>query len=504
MEIDNDFKVFLNTFETALKQAFHEQHDINELSHERGLPPEVWQVIMQASPLAVAIPKAYGGRGCLVNECLRLLSAASYESLPLSLTFGINIALFLEPLAKYGEDSLKAEVLPGFTDGHRMGGLMITEPDFGSDALNMKTAYRATGSGYAIKGHKHWQGLTGQAHYWLVAARKTLDNGELARDVDFFMTDNAVARQHIKVESLYSNLGLYMIPYGLNRIDVEVPRNHRLQPESTGIKMMLDILHRSRMQFPGMGMGFIKRMLDEALSHCTARVVGQGNLLTLDSVQFQLSRIQTAYTLCSGMCARSSEISGIDHNLAQEGIEANSMKALVTDLMQESAQLCLQVSGANGYRISHIAGRGIVDSRPFQIFEGSNEMLYTQIAELTLRQMKKQKQSDFLAFLSEFTLTNLAAPEFAKHLRFEPGTNMPQRKLVDLGKIIARIICVQYVLALRTKGFREDLVRSCVVNMDFDIAHLASNLALGGHADLIPEYEGNSDWMDFVDDKALA
>src|SRR5690606_144995 len=175
-----------------------------------------------------------------------------------SLTFGINIALFLEPVAKYGDTSLKEKVLPGFTTGHHMGGLMITEPEFGSDALNMKTAYRTSESGYSIKGRKHWQGLTGQANYWLVAARKDLGNGELARDVDFFMTDNSIPQQHIEVELIYSNLGLYMIPYGLNKIDVEVPVNQRLQPESTGIKMMLDILHRSRMQFPGMGMGFIK------------------------------------------------------------------------------------------------------------------------------------------------------------------------------------------------------------------------------------------------------
>lgn len=498
MNRNDDFNAFINRFNIALKKAFHEQHDINELSHLRGLPPEVWTVIMQASPLSVAIPKEFGGRGAVVKECLSLLSAASYESLPLSLTFGINIALFLEPVAKYGDPSLKEKVLPSFTAEHHMGGLMITEPEFGSDALNMKTLYRITDDGYSIKGHKHWQGLTGQANYWLVAARKELGNGELARDVDFFVTDNSIPQQHIEVESIYSNLGLYMIPYGLNKINIEVPGNQRLQPESTGIKMMLDILHRSRMQFPGMGMGFIKRMLDEALFHCTNRVVGTGNLLMLDSVQFQLSRIQTAYTLCSGMCARSSDISGIDHNLAQEGLEANSMKALVTDLMQESAQLCLQVSGANGYRISHIAGRGIVDSRPFQIFEGSNEMLYTQIAEMVLKHMKKQKETNLYAFLSEFDRTNRSAPRFSEYLGFEPGTTIPQRKLVDLGKIVARIICVQYVLELAEKGFRKDLVESCLFNMKMDIAHLASNFSLNGRADLIPEYEAESDWMDFA------
>src|SRR5690606_39125438 len=101
----------------------------------------------------------------------------------------------------------------------------------------------------------------------------------------------------------------------------------------------------------------------------------------IDQVQYQLSRIQSAFTICSAMCAHSSNMSGIEHNLASEGIEANSMKAVVTDLMQESAQLLVQLSGAQGYRTTHIGGRGIMDSRPFQIFEGSNEMLYSQIAD---------------------------------------------------------------------------------------------------------------------------
>src|SRR3546814_12517888 len=93
-----------------------------------------------------------------------------------------------------------------------------------------------------------------------------------------------------------------MIPYGRNKLNLTIPKKFKLNPESTGIKMMLDILHRSRMQFPGMGMGFIQRMLDEAIAHCKNRVVGAGNLLSLDQIQFQISKIQSAYTICSAMC----------------------------------------------------------------------------------------------------------------------------------------------------------------------------------------------------------
>src|SRR5699024_2955486 len=384
-----DFESFLKNFSDRLYSLFHIETNINKLSLQRGLPKKVWDGIMYLNPLSVAIPKKHGGRGAYAQECLSILSASAYESLPLSLTLGINLGLFLEPLAKYGHEDVKQKIFDKFLHEKAMGGLMITEPDFGSDALNMTTSYKEEENSYQIKGKKHWQVLTGMADFWLVVARKKLNSGKLSRDVSFFVTENAESTQNIKVDQYFNNPGLFMIPYGLNNIDISVPKTHKLDNKSTGIKMMLDVLHRSRMQFPGMGMGFIKRMLDEAIDRCTTRKVAGKLLSELDSVKFQLSRIQASYTLCSGMCARSAEISGIDNDLSGEGLEANSIKALVTDLMSEAANICAQLSGASGYQLENIAGRGIMDSRPFRIFEGANEMLYTQISEGISKQMKK-------------------------------------------------------------------------------------------------------------------
>lgn len=492
------FSEFIKDFEKTLKQLFHETADIDQLSLERGLPPAMMKEILSKKPLSVAIPEEYGGRGSIVKECLAILAAASYESLSLSLTFGINIALFLEPIAKYADNSIKKGIFDRFLEHQNMGGLMITEPDYGSDALNMRTINKALENDYQLKGTKHWQGLTGLADYWIIASRKENDNGELGRDIDFFVADNSIPQQEVIVEELFDNLGLYMIPYGLNKLDLIVPAENKLQPETTGIKMMLDILHRSRMQFPGMGMGFIKRMLDEALTHCKNRTVGTGNLLEIDQVQYQISRIQSAYTICSAMCARSSKISGIEHNLAVEGLEANVIKAVVTDLMQESAQLLVQLSGANGYRISHIGGRGIVDSRPFQIFEGSNEMLYAQIADIITRMMKKQKEGHLFTFLKEFPLTAGVSELFKSELSFTINGSLSQRKMIDLGKIIGRITCVGYVLDLQNKGFRSDLAENCVVTVKQEVAALLASFNADNTVRAIEEYTANSSWLNFV------
>lgn len=496
--MNKDFNAFIDKFTLRLKELFHIESNINHLSLTRGLPDQVWSDIMDLKPLSVAIPKEFGGRGAYVKECLGVLSAASYESLSLSLTMGINIALFLEPLAKYGNKEVQDRVFDQFINHKAMGGLMITEPDFGSDALNMVTAFKELENSYHIKGQKHWQGLTGMADYWLVVAREQTQAENLSRDVGFFLTENAKAEQKIEVEQYFNNPGLYMIPYGLNNIDIQVPKENKLQPVSTGIKMMLDVLHRSRMQFPGMGMGFIKRMLNEALTHCTNRKVGGKMLFELDSVQYQLSRIQSSYTICSGMCAHSAETSGIDQDLSGQGLEANSIKALVTDLMNEAANICVQLFGSKAYKTDHIAGRGIMDSRPFQIFEGANEMLYSQISEMLAKQMKRKKLKNFYDFVKDSDQCNRIADRFKNMLQFELPSSMVQRQSVTLGKIMARLVSLQYVFKMVEKGFREDLYENCVKHMEMDVKKLLSNLISFNDAAPILDYSEQSDWQDFI------
>lgn len=67
-------------------------------------------------------------------------------------------------------------------------------------------------------------------------------------------------------------------------------------------------------------------------------------------------------------------------------------------MMQSAAQSLLQLVGAKGYRRDHIAGSAVVDSRPFQIFEGSNDILYEQISDSILKSMKKVKEANLSRF----------------------------------------------------------------------------------------------------------
>ena len=496
-QVRPDFDAFLEDYRARLRHAFHVRSDVDQLSTERGLPPHVMREIRSGDPLAVYIPEEYGGRGGHIHEGLAVLAASSYESLALSLTFGINWALFLQPVAKYGHESVKAPIFRKFLRDKYMGGLMITEPEYGSDALSMQTSFEEHDDHYRIRGTKHWGGLTGWADFWLLTARRMGDDG-LQRDIDFFICDVNAPGQHIEVEEVFKNLGLYMIPYGRNRIDVKVPKEQRLEPKRNGIMMMLDLLHRSRMQFPGMGMGFLQRILDEALAHCKQRFVGGASLFSYDQVQQRLARLQAAFTTCSAMCAYSSDNALVENDLSRRGLEGNAIKTVVTDLMQDASQSLLQLVGAKGYRLDHIAGRAIVDSRPFQIFEGSNDILYQQITEAVLKQMRRTKESNLLRFLSTYELTGRATDYFKDLLGFEVDFSLPQRKLVELGRALGRIISLQFVLELGDRGFRRDLVDGAVAVLHQDVAGLLSTYRDAHTADVVDDYEEDSSWLQFV------
>lgn len=495
-----DFSNFIDHYKNKLHSLFNVKDDIDQISLHRGLPEDIFNEVMACKPLSVFIPEEYGGRGAETHEALAMLEASSYESLSLSLMMGINGALFLQPVVNYGSEAVKQPIFDRFLEENNMGGLMITEPDFGSDALHMQTSFkkkeREEGTVYNVKGTKHWAGLTGAADFWLITARRANGSGELGRDIGFFIHDSR--RGGIEVEEYYKNLGLYMLPYGRNKIDITVPEEYKLKPKSIGIKMMLDVLHRSRLQFPGMGMGFLKRMMVEAITHCKERYVGGQSLFNYDQVKKRLNRLQSSFTICSAMCAYTSTNVPITKDVSNMDLTANAIKTYTTDLMQQAAQSLLQLTGAKGYRLDHIAGRALIDSRPFQIFEGSNDILYQQISESVLKNMRKLKLENLYKFLSEFRLTERASDYFSEMLDFKINNKLGQDRLVELGRILSRVISLEFTLRLGDKGFNQKLINNAIHTLRTDVDRLVTTFVNDRTPEVVEDYEESSSWLESI------
>jgi hypothetical protein len=198
------------------------------------------------------------------------------------------------------------------------------------------------------------------------------------------------------------------------------------------------------------------------------------------------------------MCVFTSENATIDIDVSRMDVPANTIKTIITDYMQESAQSLLQLVGAKGYRIDHIAGRAVVDSRPYQIFEGSNDILYQQISESVLRSMKKMKVSNLYEYLKDYELSKFSADILKNKLDFSVDYKIAQRKLVELGQIVGRVISMNMVINMGEKGFRSDLIKNSIDNLNIEIDQLLSAFKTDLNTDIIMDYKDESSWQTYV------
>jgi hypothetical protein len=166
--------------------------------------------------------------------------------------------------------------------------------------------------------------------------------------------------------------------------------------------------------------------------------------------------------------------------------------------MQEAAQSATQLVGAQAYKLNHIAGRSITDSRPFQIFEGSNDILYAQISESLVKMMKKTRESNLFQFLKNYDLTSKSATFLKDMLDFDLNTNLPQRKMVELGQVLGRIVSFEMVVNLGEKGYRTDLINNGLTMLYQEITTLMSSFKHQNQTLVVEDYLDNSSWLNFV------
>ncbi|MGB3828844.1 MAG: acyl-CoA dehydrogenase family protein [Ornithinimicrobium sp.] len=466
----------IKNFRHVLARTFGHRADLDVIGQERGLPPYVLREVLSAEPMRAFMPTRFGGFGDSLAPSQAVMEAASYHSLSLGLTLGISGSLFAQPVAKYGDADVAERILPQMITGGSLGGLMITEPDYGTDALSMKTAWHRDGEQYRVAGTKHWAGLSGWADYFLVMARPGKDDGSLGNGIDLFICEQNEPDQHIKMIEQYPSLGLYGIPYGRNSVDVRLPSTHRLDGGRGGLRMMMDLLHRSRSTFAGSAVGFIHRMVDEAVQHCTDRVVSGRRLLDYDQVQARVARLQGQWVVASALSLWTSENAGTSTDLSRVGQSASSVKTVASDYQQEASQSLLQLVGAKGYALNHIAGRGVVDSRPYQIFEGSNDVLYAQMGSDVAEKMRRSGTSNLREHLAKDDTTAAGSELAGSALHITVDERPDQRRLVEIGAIASRVFALSAVQQLADRGFAQEHIALGVATLREDVNVWASRL----------------------------
>ena len=394
---------------------------------------------LELGPLHYFIPPSMGGRGDGTQSYLRIVETTAYYSVPLGLTLGITGTLFLLPILKYAAPSLRDRLIPQFLHGPALGGMMITEPTGGTDIFGLRTTISSGSGTMALRGTKCWGGLTGRAEHWLVAARKS-QGGRLTRMLKLVYVP--LSSPGIAVNTYFDALGLQPITYGETQYsNVAVPDAHDLTPKGrSALRVLYDTLFRSRMGFPAIASGLCKRLADEAASRASGRVVFGRPIAGYDQVQFRLSTIRGLAQINDCLWQFTADWMDRHDDVSGDYILVNAVKVVASESMAEAADSAVQLFASAAYKRDHLVGRAYVDSRPFQIFEGSNDVLHDNTFEVVAGRHGSVNPDTISQELQQFGLRIPDDLPQGTLSALEIKEDCSQRRQVHYGKIIQWIV----------------------------------------------------------------
>src|SRR3954447_19802041 len=105
--------------------------------------------------LAMPVPPEYGGRGADAVTYLRALARIGREGTGVRTFFSGHTSIGEYPILTYGSEELKARYLPAASRGDKILAFGLTEPDAGSNPLELQSSYERQGDHYVLDGVKY-------------------------------------------------------------------------------------------------------------------------------------------------------------------------------------------------------------------------------------------------------------------------------------------------------------------------------------------------------------
>lgn len=336
---------------------------------DRFVPREQMSAIMRKLSefglVSGVASEAAGGMGLDWLTSLMLFEEVATTSADLSVPVLINSfgAVMLEKLAP---PHLRERYLPGLLKGERFISMGISEPDVGSNVLEIKTRARRDGDHYIISGEKTWIS-NGEYSDILVCTCRTGDDPR--RGLTHFLLD--------RKEHPYEVRGIHKI--GLNSQstaqifldEVRVPASNMLGNEGEGLKNTLSLFERSRVFVAAQGLGIARRALEEAVRYAKERRQHGKVIAGHQLIAAMLAEMATNVDAARLLTYRAASM--IEAGVPAE-MEAAMAKYFACEAAVTIARQAVQIHGGNGVTTEFLVEKLAREAIIVPIPEGTTQM----------------------------------------------------------------------------------------------------------------------------------
>jgi isovaleryl-CoA dehydrogenase len=360
---------------------------IEKLDHEEGFERSVFREMGDLGLLGILVPEADGGTGMDAVAATIAMEEMGAVDASTTLSYLAHSILCVNQIAVNGSTEQKKRYLPKLMTGEHLGGMGMSEPGAGSDALGMTTKAQKLPNGvYDLVGTKTWitNGPVGEVFY--VYAK----TGPGKRDLSTFMVERGMAG--FSTGKKFSKMGMRASPTGELVLDhVKVTEAERIGPENGSLKSMMRNLDIERITIAGISLGIARASIEVATQYAKDRKQFDRPIGAFQQIQERLAEASAWYDACRSLTYQAAKM--WDLGLMQ-GKEASMMAAKAK---LQSAQMATQVAldaiqilGGYGYTREFPVERYMRDAKLIEIGAGTNEIMRLVIARQMLGEVADQ------------------------------------------------------------------------------------------------------------------
>lgn len=350
-----------------------------ELDREERLAPGVFKKLGDLGLLGITAPEQYGGVGLGARAVVAVMEELSYAEPGTCLSYLAHALLFVHNLAQNGSKEQLEKYLPPAIQGQWVGGMAMTEPGAGSDAVGMQTRAVKKGDHYVLNGAKMFITNGPIGDVFLVYAR----TGDEPRNLSTFIIENGF--EGFSVGKKLSKMGMRSSPTGeLVFRDCLVPAENLVGPEGSTIHHMMKNLDIERVGLAAMSLGIARACLDHSLKYAQERQQFKSPIIQFQSVGDKIANMYAGYRAARALVY---EVASVIDTGCRANQDAAAAKIFASEMATRSALDAIQVLGGYGYIREFPVERLMRDAKLLEIGGGTSEILRSIIVKEFVRKM---------------------------------------------------------------------------------------------------------------------
>ncbi|AWO01962.1 acyl-CoA dehydrogenase [Chitinophaga alhagiae] len=357
----------------------HIQPHVLEWDETQTFPVELFKKMGELGLMGVLVPENYGGSGLGYLEYVTVVSEVARFCGAIGLSLAAHNSLCTGHILQFGSETQKQQYLPKLATAEWIGAWGLTEPNTGSDAMNMKCTARQEGNEWVLNGTKCWITHGKSCDAAVVIAR----TGALrdSRGMSAFIVEKGTPG--FSGGKKENKLGMRASETAEMIFDnCRIPAENLLGQEGEGFIQSMKVLDGGRISIAALSLGIAKGAYDAALKYAQERHQFDQPIASFQGVSFKLADMHTNIAAAELLTMQAADMKNKHLPMTQQAAMA---KYYASEVAVRTADDAVQIFGGYGYTKDFPVEKYYRDAKLCTIGEGTSEIQKIVIAREALK-----------------------------------------------------------------------------------------------------------------------